>query len=53
MSRYVAGELAEFLGEQGLLEQEIPLGFTFSFPCRQDGLDVARLDHWTKVTIIK
>ena len=27
---------------------EIPLGFTFSFPCKQEGLDKARLVTWTK-----
>ena len=26
----------------------IPLGFTFSFPCRQEGLTIARLVVWTK-----
>jgi len=25
-----------------------PLGFTFSFPCRQEGLASARLSTWTK-----
>ena len=28
--------------------QEIPLGFTFSFPTRQRGLDSAELVTWTK-----
>jgi hexokinase len=27
---------------------EIFLGFTFSFPCRQEGLASARLTAWTK-----
>jgi hexokinase len=27
---------------------EIPLGFTFSFPCRQESLDSAVLMNWTK-----
>lgn len=26
----------------------IPLGFTFSFPCKQEGLTSARLVNWTK-----
>jgi hexokinase len=25
-----------------------PLGFTFSFPCKQEGLASARLTAWTK-----
>lgn len=25
-----------------------PLGFTFSFPCQQEGLASARLSSWTK-----
>ncbi|CAF5065320.1 unnamed protein product, partial [Rotaria magnacalcarata] len=25
-----------------------PLGFTFSFPCHQEGLASARLTSWTK-----
>lgn len=25
-----------------------PLGFTFSFPCKQEGLASARLTSWTK-----
>lgn len=25
-----------------------PLGFTFSFPCKQEGLAAARLTSWTK-----
>ena len=27
---------------------ELPLGFTFSFPCRQEGLAKATLVQWTK-----
>ncbi len=27
---------------------EYPLGHTFSFPCEQDGVNTARLIHWTK-----
>jgi hexokinase len=26
----------------------LPLGFTFSFPCKQEGLSVGRLTTWTK-----
>jgi hexokinase len=31
-----------------LLQQKIPLGFTFSFPCKQIGLNHAVLAQWTK-----
>lgn len=35
--------------EHGLKGAEkLPLGFTFSFPCAQDQLDVGRLIHWSK-----
>ena len=26
----------------------LPLGFTFSFPCKQEGLNIGRLLQWTK-----
>jgi len=28
--------------------RRLPLGFTFSFPCKQEGLSVGRLTTWTK-----
>lgn len=31
-----------------LQDRHLPLGFTFSFPCRQEGLDKAILTTWTK-----
>lgn len=31
-----------------LRDKKLPLGFTFSFPCRQEGLDKAILTTWTK-----
>lgn len=36
------------MGEHDLAGQKLPLGFTFSFPCKQEGLDVGRLITWTK-----
>ena len=45
---HIASCLAEFIAEQGLQDTCLPLGFTFSFPCRQEGLDAARLTTWTK-----
>ncbi|XP_065546251.1 hexokinase-3-like isoform X2 [Lathamus discolor] len=34
--------------KHNLMEQILPLGFTFSFPCQQLGLDKAVLLNWTK-----
>nr|AIY54286.1 hexokinase [Apostichopus japonicus] len=45
---YIADCLAEFKKEQGLEGKDLPLGFTFSFPCRQNGLNSASLVTWTK-----
>jgi len=45
---HIAACMAKFLGEQGLLNCKLPLGFTFSFPCKQEGLNKARLVNWTK-----
>ncbi|MFH4978776.1 hypothetical protein AB6A40_005485 [Gnathostoma spinigerum] len=45
----IAECLAEFVKEQGLSDgRKLPLGFTFSFPCKQEGLTAAKLIHWTK-----
>uniref|UniRef100_A0A8B9S2B8 hexokinase n=1 Tax=Accipiter nisus TaxID=211598 RepID=A0A8B9S2B8_9AVES len=40
--------IMDFQLKQNLLEQVLPLGFTFSFPCQQLGLDKAVLLSWTK-----
>ncbi|XP_068017116.1 hexokinase-3 [Melanerpes formicivorus] len=40
--------IMDFQQKQGLMEQVLPLGFTFSFPCQQMGLDKAVLLNWTK-----
>ncbi|MFH4981251.1 hypothetical protein AB6A40_007960, partial [Gnathostoma spinigerum] len=46
---HIADCLARFMEENGLKEgQKLPLGFTFSFPCDQVGLTVAKLISWTK-----
>ncbi|XP_038071036.1 hexokinase-2-like isoform X2 [Patiria miniata] len=45
---YIADSLAEFKNEQGLSDVDLPLGFTFSFPCKQNGLASAELVQWTK-----
>ncbi|KAM6056489.1 hexokinase-3 [Chlamydotis macqueenii] len=40
--------IVDFQVKQELIEQVLPLGFTFSFPCQQLGLDKAVLLSWTK-----
>ncbi|XP_022669594.1 hexokinase-2-like isoform X3 [Varroa jacobsoni] len=45
---HIAECLATFSMERGIYGQRLPLGFTFSFPCRQEGLTRARLVTWTK-----
>ncbi|TKR81417.1 hypothetical protein L596_015287 [Steinernema carpocapsae] len=46
---HIAQCLADFMKKYDLMDREkLPLGFTFSFPCKQEGLTCARLLHWTK-----
>lgn len=45
---HIAECLAHFMEKRNVKNQCLPLGFTFSFPCRQDGLTKARLVRWTK-----
>ncbi|NWR50242.1 HXK3 protein, partial [Regulus satrapa] len=40
--------IVDFQTKQNLVAQKLPLGFTFSFPCKQVGLDKALLLTWTK-----
>ncbi|NXV72346.1 HXK3 protein, partial [Atlantisia rogersi] len=40
--------IMDFQLKEDLMEQTLPLGFTFSFPCQQLGLDKAVLLTWTK-----
>ncbi|NXG60579.1 HXK2 protein, partial [Hemiprocne comata] len=40
--------IMDFQQKQDLVDQVLPLGFTFSFPCQQLGLDKAVLLNWTK-----
>ncbi|NWU90886.1 HXK2 protein, partial [Upupa epops] len=40
--------IMDFQLKQELMDQVLPLGFTFSFPCQQLGLDKAVLLSWTK-----
>lgn len=47
---HIAKCLAEFVQEKNLQEEteKLPLGFTFSFPCKQEGLAIGKLTSWTK-----
>ncbi|CAJ0596275.1 unnamed protein product [Cylicocyclus nassatus] len=46
---HIADCMAKFMEEQGVSNaQKLPLGFTFSFPCKQEGLTCAKLITWTK-----
>ena len=45
---YIAECLSNFMSEQGIKQEVLPLGFTFSFPCKQKGLASGELIKWTK-----
>ena len=45
---HIAECIHKFMKDHSLLGHKIPLGFTFSFPCKQKGLNKAILTHWTK-----
>lgn len=45
---YIAECLHKFTTRRNLNSHRLPLGFTFSFPCQQEGLAHARLVNWTK-----
>ena len=45
---HIAECLAKVLDKWDIKHMEFPLGFTFSFPCRQDGLASGVLVKWTK-----
>lgn len=45
---HIAECLAVFMKEHGVHLLKLPLGFTFSFPCKQEGLTKGRLVKWTK-----
>ncbi|KAJ8248262.1 hypothetical protein GJAV_G00240130 [Gymnothorax javanicus] len=40
--------ISDFLDYMGMKNTRLPLGFTFSFPCRQTGIDKGDLVCWTK-----
>ncbi|XP_032112072.1 hexokinase HKDC1 isoform X2 [Sapajus apella] len=45
---YVADCLADFMKTKDLKHKKLPLGLTFSFPCRQTKLEEGVLISWTK-----
>nr|QSD99915.1 hexokinase [Echinococcus granulosus] len=45
---YLAANIHEFLRLRGLLDNEFNLGFTYSFPCEQAGLNTSFHVRWTK-----
>ncbi|GFG39358.1 hypothetical protein Cfor_08311, partial [Coptotermes formosanus] len=45
---HIAECLANFMREQHLGNERLPLGFTFSFPLTQKGLTKGMLERWTK-----
>ena len=45
---HISSCLADFIYDRELESEILPLGFTFSFPCEQEGLARARLVKWTK-----
>lgn len=45
---HIALCLAEFVKEMKIQDEILPLGFTFSFPCQQQGLTTGLLIKWTK-----
>lgn len=45
---YIAKCLHDFCLEADIIDERLPLGFTFSFPCKQAGLRKAYLTSWTK-----
>jgi len=45
---HIAECMSDFLTRLGLSKTLLPVGFTFSFPCKQDSLDSASLITWTK-----
>lgn len=48
MFDHIAECIHKFMSNHDLLKEKIPLGFTFSFPCKQIGLNHAILTQWTK-----
>ncbi|XP_067908496.1 hexokinase-1-like isoform X1 [Heterodontus francisci] len=50
---HVAECLGDFIKKQEIKDKKLPLGFTFSFPCKQSKLDEGILISWTKEYLVK
>lgn len=48
MFDHIADCLAKFMKEEKVVNEKLPLGFTFSFPLTQKGLTKGILMRWTK-----
>lgn len=48
MFDHIAACIADFLDGKDLKTTKLPVGFTFSFPCLQETINVAKLISWTK-----
>ena len=48
MFKFIAGTVKTFLQSRNLLDTPLDLGFTFSFPVNQEGLNKGTLIRWTK-----
>ena len=49
---HIAEYLSIFLDKWNTRHLELPLGFTFSFPCRQEGVARGVMVKWTKGNIL-
>ncbi len=45
---YIAEKISAFLKDNDVKSENLPIGFTFSFPCSQNGLASATLTKWVK-----
>uniref|UniRef100_G3U5D8 hexokinase n=1 Tax=Loxodonta africana TaxID=9785 RepID=G3U5D8_LOXAF len=45
---HIVSCISDFLDYMGIKGPRMPLGFTFSFPCKQESLDAGILITWTK-----
>ncbi|XP_027030735.1 hexokinase-1 [Tachysurus fulvidraco] len=45
---HIVSCISDFLDYMGMKNTRLPLGFTFSFPCKQTSLDAGILVNWTK-----
>ncbi len=48
---HIADCIVQFINEFDLHDERLPLGFTFSFPCRQEGLARVSSTNWIAVAL--